>query len=111
MENEEKYRQAIDTMRRGSRRLDHEGDCWTEEEKKCLKKLFDKCIGITELACILQRTEPAVYQQIGKMDLFFNYADVAPVRRRRCRKGPRCRCAGCMMPEECCPHCVPMDER
>ena len=54
-------------MRNRTVRMDREGDYWTEEEKVQLVKLFREGEVITAIAIRLQRTEPAIMQQIEKM--------------------------------------------
>ena len=53
---------------------------------------FNNCVGITEMADHLQRTEPAVMQQIEKMDLYHRKDN--PKRRRK-KKQARCLCDRC----------------
>ena len=59
--------EAVTSMRNHTARMDREGDYWTEEEKEQLVKLFREGKGITAIAIRLQRTEPAIMQQIEKM--------------------------------------------
>ena len=56
--------EAVTSMRNRTVRMDREGDYWTEEEKEQLVKLFREGEGITAIAIRLQRTEPAIMQQI-----------------------------------------------
>ena len=58
--------EAVTSMRNHTVRMDREGDYWTEEEKEQLVKLFREGEGITAIAIRLQRTEPAIMQQIEK---------------------------------------------
>ncbi len=58
--------EAVTSMRNRTVRMDREGDYWTEEEKEQLVKLFRQGEGITAIAIRLQRTEPAIMQQIEK---------------------------------------------
>ena len=68
--NEHGLEETIKSMRNRNRRLDREGDYWSQAEKDRLHNLFDEGIGLSEIAIRLQRTEPAVFQQIEKMDLY-----------------------------------------
>ena len=61
---------AVTSMCNRAVRMDREGDYWIEEEKEQLVKLFRQGEGITAIAIRLQRTEPAIMQQIEKMDLY-----------------------------------------
>lgn len=70
MKNEEVFQESVRSMRNQTLRADRAGDYWTDDEKNRLKTLFDSGVGITEIALELGRTEPAVYQQIEKMDLY-----------------------------------------
>ena len=62
--------EAIKNMRNRGIRLGREGDIWSQDEKDRLEELFYEGVGISEIAIRLQRTEPAVIQQIEKMDLY-----------------------------------------
>ena len=70
MRSEEAFQESVRSMRNQTLRADRAGDYWTDDEKNRLKTLFDSGVGITEIALELGRTEPAVYQQIEKMDLY-----------------------------------------
>ena len=95
MTNQEEM-QSIINMRQRTTRLEREGDYWTEEEKFQLETLFEQGVGITQIALCLQRTEPAVFQQIEKMDLYERRR--RPSRRRSVKQMiclcNRCECAG-----------------
>ena len=58
-------------------------------------------VGITEIALELGRTEPAVYQQIEKMDLYGRKQN--PQRQRNGKKPPECLCDRCMADPALCP--------
>ncbi len=94
--------EAVKSMRNRTVRLDREGDYWTDEEKETLVKLFREGEGITAIAIKLQRTEPAILQQIEKMDLYRRKD--APVRRKSDPKPPACLCDGCKLDPASCPH-------
>lgn len=98
---EENYAEIAKRMRQRTFRLDREGDYWTQEEKGRLEQLFADGVGFTEMAILLQRTEPAVYQQIEKQDLYER--EEKPVRRRREDKEPMCLCRKCPF-KDTCPH-------
>lgn len=95
--------EIVKNMRQRTTRLDREGDYWTEEEKAQLKSMFEEGIGITEIAMILQRTEPAVMQQIEKMDLY--QRERYPQRRKSVPKAPVCLCEVCKLDRSGCPLC------
>lgn len=95
--------EIVKNMRQRTTRLDREGDYWTEEEKAQLKSMFEEGIGITEIAMVLQRTEPAVMQQIEKMDLY--QRERYPQRRKSVPKAPACLCSTCMLDRSFCPRC------
>lgn len=102
MMNEEKYQETVKSMRNCTTRMDHEGDYWAEDEKGLLKQLFCKGISITEIAIRLQRTEPAIFQQVEKMDLYQRKEN--PRRRRSVFKDARCLCNSCRLAANFCPH-------
>lgn len=61
---------SIINMRNRTVRLDREGDFWTQDERDQLIRLFNNGAGITAMAMELQRTEPAIMQQIEKLNLY-----------------------------------------
>ena len=94
--------ESVISMRNRTVRMYREGDYWTEEEKEQLVKLFREGEGITAIAIRLQRTEPAIMQQIEKMDLFRRKE--APVRRKSTSKSPACLWDNCQLDPASCPH-------
>ena len=70
MRSEEVFQESVRSMRNQTLRADRAGDYWTDDEKNRLRILFDNGVGITEIALELGQTEPAVYQQIEKLDLY-----------------------------------------
>lgn len=91
----------VTSMRNRTVRLDRKGDYWTEEERENLKLDFACGAGITEMAIKFQRTEPAIIQQIEKMDLY-NRKN-APSRRKSAPKEAVCLCSMCVMDPSRCP--------
>ena len=103
--------EAVTSMRNRTVRMDREGYYWTEEEKEQLVKLFREGEGITAIAIRLQRTEPAIMQQIEKMDLYRRKE--SPARRKSTHKHPVCLCENCQLDPASCPHrgaCQPSAE-
>lgn len=94
------YTQTIKNMRQRTTRLEREGDYWTDEEKRQLRIMFEQGIGITEMAVRLQRSEPAIYQQIEKMDL---YGRKTKPKRKTKQKEPSCLCNRCKCAGNVCP--------
>ncbi len=96
--------QTVKNMRNRTTRLEREGDYWTEDEKSQLKDLFEDGAGITEIAIHLQRTEPAVFQQAEKMDLYGRKRN--PMRNRKpaaAAKSHSCLCDVCEIDRALCP--------
>ncbi len=103
MMNEDVFSDAVKSMRNRNSRLDREGDYWASDEKERLQKMFDSGVGLSEIAIRLQRTEPAVFQQAEKMDLYHRKDHP---RRRRCSKKPyQCPCPTCGVDHRLCPRC------
>lgn len=103
MVNEIVYSETIKSMRNRTTRLEREGDYWTQMEKDQLVRLFHNGIGITEMAIQLQRTEPAVFQQIEKLDLYQRKEN--PQRRKNPAQPSDCLCNLCKRPRSMCPLC------
>lgn len=80
--NNELQKERIRILRQRTDRLEHEGDFWTKDEIKMLVNGFHDCVGITEMADLLQRMEPAVMQQIEKMDLYHRKDNPKRTRRK-----------------------------
>lgn len=100
MMNEQELSEIVRNMRNRTARMEREGDYWTEDEKQELVRLFNSGMGITEIAVRLQRTEPAVVQQIEKMDLYQRKDN--PKRRRSTSKEPECLCNVCPLDPTLC---------
>lgn len=94
------FKESVKSMRNRTVRLDREGDYWNEEEKTQLVNMFHEGIGITAMAIQLQRTEPAIIQQIEKLDLY-NRKE-APSRRRSSLKESVCLCSVCRLDPALC---------
>lgn len=101
MINEKDFVEIVRSMRNRTSRMEREGDYWDEGEKEKLVQLFEDNIGITAIAVQLQRTEPAVIQQIEKLDLYKRKDN--PIRRRRVNKAPECLCGQCQIDQASCP--------
>lgn len=98
----QEYLETVKSMRNRTTRLDREGDYWTQGEREKLVVLFDSGEGITDIAVQLQRTEPAVFQQIEKLDLYKRKEN--PVRHRDRFKPRSCLCDRCRLDVVSCPH-------
>lgn len=98
----QEYLETVKSMRNRTTRLDHEGDYWTQEEREKLARLFDSGAGLTDIAIQLQRTEPAVFQQIEKLDLYQRKEN--PTRHRNDSLPPSCLCARCRFDVTACPY-------
>ena len=94
-------KKTVMNMRNRTVRLERQGDYWTKDEKEQLRTMFKEGIGITEMALTLQRTEPAIIQQIEKEDLY--HRKDAPTRHRKSRKADRRLYPVCTGDPECCP--------
>lgn len=98
---EDAFLESIRSMRNHEGRLERAGDYWSDEERERLKEMFDAGIGISEIAIRLQRTEPAVFQQIEKMDLY--QRKNRPRRRKGTDRVCICHCPACEVDECLCP--------
>ena len=102
MIQDNEFNQVVINMRNHTVRLDREGDYWTEDEKAQLVERFNRGEGITQISIALQRTEPAIIQQIEKMDLYNRKGNQQ--RRKPQPKDPVCLCDTCNMDEAACLH-------
>lgn len=102
MMNENDYTETVRNMRNRTMRMTREGDYWTPEEWNLLIRLFNEGVGITEISIRLQRTEPAVAQQIEKLDLYQRKEN--PKRRKSVPQRPECLCDGCQLCGALCPY-------
>lgn len=93
--------QTIIIMRNRTKRLDREGDYWSDDEREQLQAMFSEGIGISEIAVRLQRTEPAIFQQIEKMDLYDRKNN--RLRSPRTPKPSSCLCGICQLDSAACP--------
>ncbi len=102
---------SVISMRNRTVRLDREGDYWTDDEREQLKKSFYEGVGITQMSQKFQRTEPAIIQQIEKLNLYKRKE--APSRRKTSHKEPACLCSFCSVDPALCPmaeHCPKLKE-
>lgn len=90
MMTEKGFTESVNTLRSHNSHLECAGDYWRPEEKERLIEMFYEGIGLSEIAIRLQRTEPAVFQQIEKLDLY-RRKDY-PKRRKNFRKPAVCLC-------------------
>ena len=104
MPNENELSQTLIKIRQCTTRLAHEGAYWEETEKEKLARMFYSGVGISEIAVELQRTEPAVFQQIEKMDLYQRKEN--PQRRKYAPRQPGCLCRACQLDPGACPRSV-----
>lgn len=102
MMNDLEFSEAVKNMRNRTTRMERAGGYWSPEEKQRLEHLFFTGVGITEMAVRLQRTEPAVIQQIEKQDLY--QRSQYHQRRRNPREHCGCLCGRCGLDPECCPY-------
>lgn len=98
---EDAFQDSVRNLRNHVGQLEREGDYWSDEERERLKAMFDGGVGITEISIRLQRTEPAVFQQIEKLDLYQRKA--WPRRRKGASKTCECHCAACEVDPKDCP--------
>lgn len=98
---EDAFREAIRNLRNNAGRLERAGNYWSDHERERLKEMVDGGTGISEIALCFQRTEPAVMQQIEKMDLF--HRKDQPRRRKGSNRKHNCRCSSCEVDERLCP--------
>lgn len=91
-------------MRNGEFPLLRDGEYWTDDERRRVQVLFEDGVPVNEIALELQRTERAVYQQIGSMNLYV----IAPEKMRKHKSGskePVCLCSVCSCDRSLCPRC------
>ena len=91
---------AIKAMRTNTSKPERQGEYWSEDEIENLKSMFYSEYGITEMALTLQRTEPAIFQQIEKLDLFDRKENP---RRQRVARQLNCLCGRCGNDPALCP--------
>lgn len=102
MINDISFTETVKNMRSHTTRMERSGGYWTPEEQRELDYLFNNGVGLTEIAIRLQRTEPAVIQQIEKQDLY--QRNLYRQRRKSRREHCTCLCDRCGLYPECCPY-------
>ena len=103
MVTDEKLQKTI-AMRSGKLVLNRECQCWTDDERKKLKKYFADGEGITDIAIMLERSETAILQQVEHMKL--RERNIATSRRpSRVKLPSHCLCESCMCDPALCPRC------
>lgn len=102
--------EIIKKMRAENMAAPRSNDYWSSEDTELLRRLFYAGTGISAIAILLHRTEPAVMQRIELNDL---YGRRMNPQRRKQAKSPRCLCEHCALyPKMCmrCPHRETLDE-
>lgn len=94
--------QTARNMRRRTTKLERAGDYWSQQEVDQLKMFFSEGVGITGMAIHLQPTEPAVIQQIEKLDLC-QRKNIPHCRRKACHNR-RISCSTCPVAPCPCPN-------
>lgn len=90
-------KEKIVAMRTFGKGLDNDGAYWSTADKRQLEEAFDTGVGITTIALLLGRSEPAIVQQLAKAQKF-----QAETQKRRCRKDDvMCCCGKCSLREKC----------
>ena len=93
-------RQQLQKLRNRMIRPEREGEYWTENEVATLTRKFCEGCGISEIAVALHRSEPAIMQQIEKLDLFDRKENP---RRQRAARQLNCLCGRCGNDPTSCP--------
>ncbi len=95
-------KQRLIDMRNRNIKFERENDYWSDEERQQLRTMFYEGAGVSEISLTLQRTEPAIFQQIEKDDLYGRKAN--PQRKRSAvRRCSTCLCATCTADSSICP--------
>ena len=102
--DESEIKDKIIAMRNGELKLRRDGVYWTEEERKNLEMYFQAGMGISAIAVMLERSESAIYQQIGVLNLQKRNPDTSR-QRTKPPKEDGCLCKICTFDRALCPRC------
>ena len=92
--------QQLQKLRNRMIRPEREGEYWTENEVATLTRKFCEGCGISDIAVALHRSEPAIMQEIEKLDL---YGRKENPRRQRNARQSNCLCGRCGNDPASCP--------
>ena len=92
--------QSLRELRSHRKLPDREREYWSDEEREKLSQKFNEGTGISEIAVALHRSEPAIMQQIEKLDLFDRKENP---RRQRAARQAGCLCGRCGNDPALCP--------
>ena len=92
--------QQLQKLRNRMIRPEREGEYWTENEVATLTRKVCEGCGISEIAVALHRSEPAIMQEIEKLDL---YGRKENPRRQRNARQSNCLCGRCGNDPASCP--------
>ena len=84
--------QSLRELRSHRKLPEREGEYWSDEERENLSRKFNEGAGISEIAVALHRSEPAIMQEIEKLDLYDRKANP---RRQRTARQAGCLCGRC----------------
>lgn len=94
-------RKELLDLRLGRKRPLHSGENWSKDELEQLKMRFLEGDGISELATIFGRTEPAIVQKLTGMGLFEQQCRLRGPNRKSIQ-AYQCHCPFCIMSD--CPN-------
>ena len=92
--------QRLQKLRNRMIRPEREGEYWTDNEMATLICKFHEGCGISEIAVALHRSEPAIMQEIEKLDL---YGRKENPRHQRVARQLNCLCGRCGNDPALCP--------
>lgn len=103
MRNENK---DLIALRTGQKPAQRSGEYWSKEELEQIESLYEEGIGISDIALQFERTEVAVFQQLGKMGLLSRQC--RPRTHKKSMEGmterpPKCFCPDCTVRD--CQNC------
>lgn len=96
------HREALIALRTGQKPAQRSGEYWSKEEFRQIENLYDEGVSISDIALRFDRTEVAVFQQLGKMGLLSRQCRPR-IHKKKGEEKPE-------IPEEClCLYCTVKD--
>ena len=92
MRNENKDLIALRTRQKPAQRS---GEYWSKEELQQIEDLYEEGVGMSDIALRFDRTEVAVFQQLGKMGLLSRQCRPRAHKQEKSELAEGCHCPTC----------------
>lgn len=90
-------------LRTGKKPAQRSGEYWSKEELQRIEDLYEEGVGMSDIALQFDRTEVAVFQQLGKMGLLSRQCRPCAHKQEKSELAGGCHCPTCQVKD--CQNC------